>query len=267
MELNLKVNELYHFPPPQIMAAARDELVVIQAQLEQQLRNIREQRYMEIERVMRTCEGGNPEEGCPAFDCSMCMVEEGECDSVSIELTHCLMPGYIKQVIQLSFVVTAGPVVEAVEEETYAEHEARAVEEALAEAGITSEYRVSLAWESTADLDIFVENNATGEVIFHANKSSSNGAMELDIDQQAGSAGQHVENISFDGGVHADYNVYVTNYATNSDQGEIHFVVVTKQGQTEKTFKDSWDIGKMGEEKHRNLGNMMAITTVHVAGI
>ena len=62
------------------MAATRDQLVVIQAQLEQQLRNIREQRYMEIERVMRTCEGGNPEEGCPAFDCSMCMVEEGECD-------------------------------------------------------------------------------------------------------------------------------------------------------------------------------------------
>ena len=72
MELNLKVNELYHFPPPQIMAATRDELVVIQAQLEQQLRNIREQRYMEIERVMRTCEGGSETEACPAFDCSMC---------------------------------------------------------------------------------------------------------------------------------------------------------------------------------------------------
>jgi len=222
----------------QIMAAARDELVVIQAQLEQQLRNIREQRYMEIERVMRTCEGGNPEEGCPAFDCSMCMVEE----------------------------VTAGPVVEAVEEETYAEHEARAVEEALAEAGITSEYRVSLAWESTADLDIYIENAATGEVIFYANKVSSNGAMELDIDQQAGSAGQHVENISFDGGVHADYNVYVTNYATNSDQGEIHFVVVTKQGQTVETFEDSWDINTMGIEQHNRLENMMAITTVHVVG-
>ena len=70
----------------------------------------------------------------------------------------------------MSFVVTtAAPVVEAVEEETYAEHEARAVEEALAEAGITSEYRVSLSWESTADLDIFVKNIATGEVIFHDN--------------------------------------------------------------------------------------------------
>merc|ERR1712045_147093 len=134
---------------------------------------------MEIERVMRTCEGGNPEEGCPAFDCSMCMV---------------------------------------------------------------------------------------GEVTFYANKVSSNGAMELDIDQQAGSAGQHVENISFDGGVHADYNVYVTNYATNSDQGEIHFVVVTKQGQTVETFEDSWDINTMGTESRNRLENMMAITTVHVAG-
>ena len=72
IELNLKVNKLYNLPSPQIMAATRDELVVIQAQLEQQLRNIREQRYMEIERVMRTCEGGSETEACPAFDCSMC---------------------------------------------------------------------------------------------------------------------------------------------------------------------------------------------------
>merc|ERR1711884_691907 len=94
----------------QIMAATRDELVVIQAQLEQQLRNIREQRYMEIERVMRTCEGGNPEEGCPAFDCSMCPT---------------------------SSIATPAPVVEETTvEETYVEHEARAVEEVLAAAGI-----------------------------------------------------------------------------------------------------------------------------------
>ena len=72
IQLNPKVNKIFYLPSPQIMASTRDELVVIQAQLEQQLRNIREQRYMEIERVMRTCEGGNPEEACPAFDCSMC---------------------------------------------------------------------------------------------------------------------------------------------------------------------------------------------------
>ena len=140
------------------------------------------------------------------------------------------------------------------------------MEEALAEAGITSEYRVSLGWESTADLDIYVENAATGEVIYFGNKVSSNGAMELDIDQTAGSAGQHVENISFDGSVAADYNVYVTNWNTKHDQGEIHFVVVTKQGQTVETFEDSWDIDAMGIENSHDLSNMMAITTVHVVG-
>ena len=72
------------------MAATRDELVVVQAQLEQQLRNIREQRYMEIERVMRTCEGGSETEACPAFDCSMCPATEGECDRLSI--TVCKEP-------------------------------------------------------------------------------------------------------------------------------------------------------------------------------
>ena len=140
------------------------------------------------------------------------------------------------------------------------------MEEALAAAGITSEYRVSLGWESTADLDIYIEDAATGEVIYYANKRSSNGAMELDIDQQGGSAGQHVENISFDGGVAADYNVYVTNYATKHDEGDIHFVVITKQGQTVETFEDSWDIDAMGTETSHRLNNMMAITTVHVVG-
>merc|ERR1711884_20352 len=211
-----------------ITTVRREQLIKVQAQMEEQLKNIREQRYDQLEKVMRKCEGGRERGGslCPA---------------------------------------TAAPVVEETTEAN-AENVARAVNETLAEAGITSEYRVSLAWESTADLDIFVENSATGEVIFYANKVSSNGAMELDIDQQAGSAGQHVENISFDGGVHADYNVYVTNYATNSDQGEIHFVVVTKQGQTVETFEDSWDIGAMGIEQHNRLENMMAITTVHVVG-
>merc|ERR1712024_138590 len=137
-------------------------------------------------------------------------------------------------------VVTDAPVQE--EEETHAEQEARAVEEALEEAGITSEYRVSLAWESKADL-------------------------ELDIDQTAGQEGQHVENVSFDGDVAAEYVVYVTNYASKGDQGEIPFTVFTKQGQHMDTFEESWDIDDMGTETQDNLNNMMQITTVHVAGV
>merc|ERR1712241_459471 len=42
----------------EVMEEAKQELVVMQAQLEQQLKNIREQHYDEIEKIMRKCEGG-----------------------------------------------------------------------------------------------------------------------------------------------------------------------------------------------------------------
>merc|ERR1712165_526053 len=59
----------------EVMEEAKQELVVMQAQLEQQLKNIREQHYDEIEKIMRKCEGG-AEPSCPAFDCSVCEVPE-----------------------------------------------------------------------------------------------------------------------------------------------------------------------------------------------
>ena len=61
--------------------AAKEELVIIQAQLEQQLKNIREVRYDEIEKVMRQCEGG-AEEACPSYTladaCAYCEAGEGK---------------------------------------------------------------------------------------------------------------------------------------------------------------------------------------------
>merc|ERR1711899_34525 len=55
----------------EVIADAKEELVIMQAQLEQQLKNIREQHYDEIEKIMRKCEGGAAPH-CPEFDCSMC---------------------------------------------------------------------------------------------------------------------------------------------------------------------------------------------------
>ena len=59
------------------IAEAKEELVLGQAQLEQQLKNIREQRFDEIEKIMRKCEDGGEkkdekackmlEEVCPAI--------------------------------------------------------------------------------------------------------------------------------------------------------------------------------------------------------
>ena len=44
------------------------------------------------------------------------------------------------------------------------------MEEELERLGITSDYRVSLEWESTADLDIYVVNDDTDEMISYRNK-------------------------------------------------------------------------------------------------
>ena len=54
------------------------------------------------------------------------------------------------------------------------------VAEELEKLNITSEYRASLAWMSTADLDIYVRNVDTGETIFYGNKDSEDGHTYLD---------------------------------------------------------------------------------------
>ena len=40
--------------------------------MEEQLKNIREQRYEQIEKIMRKCEGGRAGGECPDLDCSLC---------------------------------------------------------------------------------------------------------------------------------------------------------------------------------------------------
>jgi len=53
-------------------AIRHNQLVRVQAQLEEQLKNIRALHYDKIEKVMRVCEGGRAPAGCPELDCSMC---------------------------------------------------------------------------------------------------------------------------------------------------------------------------------------------------
>ena len=73
------------------------------------------------------------------------------------------------------------------------------VAEELEKLGITSEYRVSLAWDSTADLDIYVKNVETGEWIYYSNKESSDGNTKHNADNEGGAMPEgrkkHVENI------------------------------------------------------------------------
>ena len=73
------------------------------------------------------------------------------------------------------------------------------VAEELEKLGITSEYRVSLAWDSDADLDLYVKNVETGEKIYWSNTESGDGNMKHDVDNEGGAMPEgrkkHVENI------------------------------------------------------------------------
>ena len=55
-----------------VAADKKQQLVKAQAQLEEQLKNIREHHYDYIEKVMRVCEGGREGGACPQLDCSLC---------------------------------------------------------------------------------------------------------------------------------------------------------------------------------------------------
>ena len=140
----------------------------------------------------------------------------------------------------------------------------------LAQLGITSEYRVSLSWMSTADLDIYVKNVETGEKIYYSNTESEDGNTLLDADNRGGELPEdrktHVENISFNGDVEGHYAVYVNNHNSNSDVNEIPFTVVTKVGSDSQLFEDSWDINELGAHTQAQLGAMMEITTINIEG-
>ena len=66
----------------QVMAEAREGLITIQSQLKMQLKNLREQRYNEIEATMRRCEGGAALQTCKAYTveeaCTMCQTGLGK---------------------------------------------------------------------------------------------------------------------------------------------------------------------------------------------
>jgi len=160
---------------------------------------------------------------------------------------------------------------EVEEEETTTIEEAQEiadVAEELEKLGITSEYRVSLAWESTADLDIYVENVETGETVDYRSTESDDGNTTLDADNTGGAMPEggkkHVENISFNGDVGGNFAVYVNNHNSNGDTDEIPFTVVTKVGDQSQTFEDSWNINEMGDHRDGNLDKMMKMTTVNI---
>ena len=148
--------------------------------------------------------------------------------------------------------------------------EATLVVNELEQLGINSEYRVSLAWVSKADLDLHVENLETGEIVDYRNIESDDGTITLDADNPGGDMPEgktkHVENISFNGPAGGSFAVYVNNHDANGDEDKIPFTVVTKVGRDTLVFEDSWDINRRGSVRKNDLYKMMFITIMDWEG-
>jgi len=145
------------------------------------------------------------------------------------------------------------------------------VDDIFLDLNIISQYRASLTWMSTADLDIHVKIIATGEVIHFNNKVSRDGKVDLDVDHTEGTyptgeENRWVENVSFrkDG----TYEIYVNNYRSNSDTGEVPYSVIIKNGPMAETqlIRGSWNIDEMGQNTDGDLAKMKKMATIEVEG-
>ena len=133
--------------------------------------------------------------------------------------------------------------------------------------GVTSRFKVALAWESTTDLDAWVVVEETGEAVGYSNLASRDGNTRLDFDANAcRPTKQPVENFSLGDKEPGSYSFYVNNYATRGDPRDktIDFTVVVNLDGEVSTFADSWDVKKRGENQNSAINRMMHITTIDI---
>ena len=136
------------------------------------------------------------------------------------------------------------------------------VSRAIEENSVTSRFTVSLAWETTTDLDLWVRTQ-TGERIGHTNKESKVGKTRLDFDANSVEVSTRpVENITLDDEVLGVYDVYVNNFRTRDGDKTIPYVVIVNLDNEKETYHGTWDCTKVSHNSR--LKKMHYVTTVHI---
>ena len=136
------------------------------------------------------------------------------------------------------------------------------------------EYRVSLAWKSQIDMDLVVLNVKTNETVYWSRLKSSDGNVELNLDNQGtkkipDEEKTHVENISFKEGAPGVYAVYVNKYAYPRSSEDIPFTVKLKLGpQKTQSVQTAWNIKQKGQGASSTnmdsiLRTMIYVTTIN----
>ena len=136
------------------------------------------------------------------------------------------------------------------------------ISQAVEKHAIKSRYKVSLAWSTTDDLDLWVHTDK-GENIGFSNKQSRDCETRLDFDANAGSASTSpVENITLSDKKPGSYVVYVNNYTFRAMR-DIPFMVIVSVDGYDQTFTGTWSRSKHANTQS-SLGSMLKITTVRI---
>lgn len=134
------------------------------------------------------------------------------------------------------------------------------ISQAVQKHAIKSRYKVSLAWSTTDDLDLWVRTSS-GENIGFSNKQSRDRETRLDFDANAGSPSENpVENITLSDKKPGSYTVFVNNYCFRGKR-DIPFTVIVSIDGYDQSFTGVWPRSKLANTG-RGLVEMLKITTV-----
>ena len=137
------------------------------------------------------------------------------------------------------------------------------ISQAVEKHAVKSRYKVSLAWSTTDDLDLWVRTS-NGESIGFSNKMSKDRETRLDFDANAGNPSTNpVENISLSDKKPGSYVIYVNNYSFRCGKHDIPFTVIVSMDGYDKSFTGVWPKHK-NQNTASSLGMMLNITTARV---
>jgi len=140
------------------------------------------------------------------------------------------------------------------------------VSRAIHQNAVTSRFNVSLAWQSTTDLDLWVRT-PYGEKISHSNPKSKDEKTFLNFDANSSldnATMNPVENITISDEICGTYDVYVNNFCTRNKEKLVPFTIVVSIDGELETYEGVWDNTKMKTSGRNTLKKMIYVCTVDI---
>lgn len=106
---------------------------------------------------------------------------------------------------------------------------------------ITGDVQVTLSWNSSADIDLYVVDPDDNEIFFGNREVANGGQLDLDSNAGCGSDGPRAENITWNTTPpHGTYTVRVNNWSSCGEASTDWTITVRRRGQATQTFSGTY---------------------------